>query len=100
MAWPCGGEFGGGFGGGGGVGLIGGAAAATGGGGGNSGGGGGSYLSSLASDSILIGGEEYGFGLVTISIPGSSTWAMMLAGFAGLGLVSYRVSRKTVALAA
>jgi hypothetical protein len=33
-------------------------------------------------------------------VPEASTWAMMLAGFAGLGLVGYRAQRKTSAFAA
>jgi hypothetical protein len=33
-------------------------------------------------------------------IPESSTWAMMLLGFAGLGYAGYRASRKSAALAA
>jgi hypothetical protein len=34
------------------------------------------------------------------SVPESPTWAMMLLGFAGLGLAGYRTSRKSAALAA
>jgi hypothetical protein len=33
-------------------------------------------------------------------IPEPSTWTMMLAGFAGLGFVGYRASRKNVAVGA
>ena len=33
-------------------------------------------------------------------VPEPSTWAMMLVGFAGLGFVGYRASRKTAAFAA
>jgi hypothetical protein len=33
----------------------------------------------------------------TTPVPEPSTWAMMLAGFAGLGFVAYRSSRKTQA---
>jgi hypothetical protein len=33
------------------------------------------------------------------SVPESSTWAMMLIGFAGLGFVGYRKSRKAVSIA-
>ena len=105
-SWPglAGGEIGGGFGGGGGVGAFasgggGGGGYSGGGGGGNlnggDGGGGGSYLSSLASNPILIAGVESGDGLVTITVPELSTWAMLLLGFAGLGFAGYR--RTTVA---
>ena len=34
------------------------------------------------------------------SIPEPSTWAMMLAGFAGLGFLGYRASRRETAAAA
>jgi hypothetical protein len=33
------------------------------------------------------------------SVPETSTWAMMLVGFAGLGLAGYRTSRKAVSIA-
>jgi PEP-CTERM motif len=36
---------------------------------------------------------------VTTQVPEPSTWAMMLAGFAGLGFLSYRASRKAGAAA-
>ena len=39
-------------------------------------------------------------GGVTATVPESSTWAMMLLGFAGLGFAGYRKSRKAAALAA
>ena len=32
------------------------------------------------------------------AVPEPSTWAMMLAGFAGLGFAGYRASRKSVAV--
>ena len=36
---------------------------------------------------------------ITISgVPEASTWAMMLGGFAGLGLLGYRASRKGAAI--
>jgi hypothetical protein len=38
-------------------------------------------------------------GSVSPGVPEPSTWLMMLAGFAGLGLASYRASRKSAALA-
>jgi hypothetical protein len=34
------------------------------------------------------------------TVPVSSTWAMMLAGFAALGIVGYRTSRKGVSVTA
>jgi hypothetical protein len=34
------------------------------------------------------------------AVPEPSTWAMMLLGFAGLGLAGYRASRKGVSIAA
>jgi hypothetical protein len=37
---------------------------------------------------------------VSVATPEPSTWAMMLAGFAGLGIVGYRASRKAVSIAA
>jgi hypothetical protein len=48
-------------------------------------------------DNFLEGARVEGTLLV---IPELSTWAMMTLGFAGLGFVSYRGSRKTVAFAA
>jgi hypothetical protein len=33
------------------------------------------------------------------AVPEPSTWALMLAGFAGLGFVGYRLSRKSAVLA-
>jgi hypothetical protein len=41
-----------------------------------------------------------GVGNLASTVPEPSTWAMMLLGFVGLGFVSYRASRKSVALAA
>jgi PEP-CTERM motif len=37
---------------------------------------------------------------VQLSVPEPSTWAMMLIGFAGLGFLGYRISRKAVSIAA
>ena len=42
---------------------------------------------------VSIGGENLGSGLVIISVPEPSTWAMMLIGFAGLGFAAYRRAR-------
>jgi hypothetical protein len=44
-------------------------------------------------------GANQNFTLVIATIPEASTWAMMLAGFAGLGFATYRSSRKSAALA-
>jgi hypothetical protein len=44
--------------------------------------------------------EALEFSPVTPAVPEPSTWAMMLAGFAGLGFMGWRGSRKTAALAA
>ena len=45
-------------------------------------------------------GATYEIANIQVSAPEPATWAMMLAGFAGLGVVGYRASRKGVALAA
>jgi PEP-CTERM motif len=80
---------GGGFSGGGGSG---------GGGFGEGGGGGGSYLASLFTDRVLTAGVKRGNGSITITdIPEPSTWAMTLAGFAGLGWLAHTRRRKTSA---
>ena len=50
----------------------------------------------------LAGGlnpEDLIVSVTTTPVPEPSTWAMMLAGFAGLGALAYRASRKTVAAA-
>ena len=39
-------------------------------------------------------------GVALANVPKSSTWAMMLLGFAGLGFAGYRAARKGVSLAA
>jgi hypothetical protein len=41
-----------------------------------------------------------GSGSCSSAVPEASTWVMLLAGFAGLGVAGYRTSRKTGALAA
>ena len=43
---------------------------------------------------------DYVPGDVTATAPESSTWAMMILGFAGLGFAGYRKSRKAAAIAA
>jgi hypothetical protein len=44
--------------------------------------------------------EDLVLSVTTTPAPEPSTWAMMLAGFAGLGALAYRASRKTAAAAA
>src|SRR3984885_11156243 len=110
-----GGVGGGGYGGGGGSGLNGGGGgggSSGGGGGGGSylaggggaagygGGGGGSYLTSLFTNPILTAGAHSGDGSISINllppaVPEPSTWAMTLAGFAGLGWLTRMRRRKT-----
>jgi hypothetical protein len=104
-----GGNFGsGGFGGGGGAGGGGGGGGSgfSGGGGGGDlygGGGGGSYLASLFTDPVLTGGVNSGDGSISVdlqpagAVPESSTWAMALTGFAGLGLLARMRKRKLTA---
>jgi hypothetical protein len=43
--------------------------------------------------------EDLVLSVTTTPVPEASTWAMILAGFAGLGFVGYRASRKTRAAA-
>ena len=111
------GYAGGGYGGGGGSGKAGGGGGGgfSGGGGsstemngsgkyGYGGGGGGSYLSRYVFDQEEVAGLNYGDGFISISltgdpptpIPEPSTWAMMLAGFAGLGWLA-RLRRRRLA---
>jgi hypothetical protein len=94
-------------GGGGGLGSGGGGSGFSGGGGGGyndvgfGSGGGGSYLASLFKDQVLTAGVNSGDGSISImAVPEPSTWGMMLAGFAGLGFLGWRGSRKTTAHAA
>jgi hypothetical protein len=94
--------YGGGFGGGGGGSSSGGGGGGSGysGGGGagsyHAGGGGGSDLSSLFKDQVLTMGVNSGNGSISITaVPEPSTWAMMLAGFAGLGWLAHTRRRKT-----
>ena len=104
----------GGFGGGGGGGFNGGGGGGgySGGGGGegytedvySGGGGGGSFLAQAFADPVMVAGENIGDGSVTIdlvstpssSVPEPSTWAMALAGFAGLGWLARLRARKKV----
>jgi len=47
------------------------------------------------------GAVDIGQSMASIAIiPEPATWAMMLAGFAGLGFAGYRASRKRSAIAA
>jgi hypothetical protein len=67
------------------------------------GGGGGSYLSKLFTDPVLTtgGASRGGNGSISVellkAVPEPSTWAMMLAGFAGLGWLARTRGRKTSA---
>jgi hypothetical protein len=54
------------------------------------------YTGSAVSDVFTdVGYTGTGLTLTAIAVPEASTWAMMLVGFAGLGLAGYRASRKT-----
>ena len=46
-----------------------------------------------------INPEDLALSVTVTQVPEPSTWAMMLAGFAGIGFLSYRASRKTAAAA-
>jgi PEP-CTERM motif len=54
------------------------------------------FLSDTVASEQLYLNELSSFGAV---VPEPSTWAMMLAGFAGLGFVGYRASRRSAATA-
>ncbi|MBV8794588.1 MAG: PEP-CTERM sorting domain-containing protein [Hyphomicrobiales bacterium] len=41
--------------------------------------------------------EQLAFNLTFTAVPEPSSWAMMILGLAGLGLVGYRQGRKTAA---
>ena len=92
----------GGFGGGGGSAGAGGGGGFSGGGGGGViapfGGGGGSYLAILLTNQALTASVNLGDGSIDIellkAVPEPSTWAMTLAGFAGLGWLASRRRRK------
>jgi PEP-CTERM motif len=49
---------------------------------------------------VNAAGDTFSIPIVIPEVPEASTWAMMLLGFAGLGFVGYRASRKSVALSA
>jgi hypothetical protein len=94
-----GGGGGGPFGGGGGGGYSGGGGGSSGSGGG--GGGGGSFIAPAFTNTFGLDGANAGNGFVTIdpvtpAVPEASTWAMMLAGFAGLGYAGWRKARQAV----
>jgi hypothetical protein len=92
-----GGGGGGGSSGGGGSGFSGGGGGGSvAGGGGGYGGGGGSYLARLFKDQVLKPGVNSGDGSISITaVPEPSTWAMLLAGFGGLGWLAHARRRKT-----
>jgi hypothetical protein len=48
---------------------------------------------------LANGGTESASESVTVAVPEPSTWTMLIAGFAGLGIAGYQVSRKRSALA-
>ena len=59
-------------------------------------------LSTLDPGTLVPGGispEDLALSVTVTQVPEPSTWAMMLAGFAGLGALGYRASRKTAAAA-
>jgi hypothetical protein len=59
------------------------------------------YLSGAGIDPTMVNGYTQALEFSpTTPVPELSTWAMMLAGFAGLGFMSWRGSRKTAAHAA
>jgi hypothetical protein len=53
-------------------------------------------ITNISDDAWAVDNVSYNFS----AVPEASTWAMMLAGFAGLGFTGYRSSRKRVAFAA
>ena len=47
---------------------------------------------------LVAGGlspEDLALGVTVTPVPEPSTWVMMLAGFAGLGYLGYKASRRT-----
>jgi hypothetical protein len=65
----------------------------------SAGGGGGSYLASLFKDQVLTAGVNRGDGSISVdllnAVPEPSTWAMTLAGLAGLGWLARTRGRRT-----
>ena len=51
-------------------------------------------------DVINDNGQILGTYQLTVPVPEPSTWAMMLAGFAGFGFIGWRAQRKNVAATA
>jgi hypothetical protein len=49
---------------------------------------------------VLFGGFSWGFTYTATDVPEPSTWAMVALGFAGLGAIGYRQSRKPAAATA
>jgi hypothetical protein len=49
---------------------------------------------------VNAAGNTFSIPIVTPDVPEPSTWAMLLLGFAGLGFLGYRASRRSGALAA
>jgi hypothetical protein len=49
---------------------------------------------------VLFGGFSWGFTYTATDVPEPSTWAMLALGFAGLGAIGYRQSRKPAAATA
>jgi hypothetical protein len=64
--------------------------------------GGSSYLTSSATEVISTAGGNFADGSVSVdfvgpAVPETSTWTMLLIGFAGLGIVAHRTSRTPIA---
>jgi hypothetical protein len=59
----------------------------------------------LSEATVFAGGKAFDFSNTNITanftsdVPEASTWAMLLIGFAGMGLAGYRASQKSAALA-
>jgi hypothetical protein len=60
----------------------------------------GTYDFALTGATYSSGDGVVGYRIAAANAPEASTWAMMIAGFAGLGFAGYRASRKTVSAAA
>jgi hypothetical protein len=59
----------------------------------------GPFSLTLQGDLTLANGGTVSVTESVVAVPEASTWTMLIAGFAGLGIAGYRVSRKRVALA-